>query len=66
MDDEDDDDEGDDKDTVIKAQLKNLIKIQEIQKFVEKADYAVYQKLVNFFFPEVKSYDLGKKGLIWS
>lgn len=53
MDDEDDDDEGDDKDTVIKAQLKNLIKIQEIQKFVEKADYAVYQKLVNFFFPEV-------------
>ncbi|XP_059097797.1 DNA-binding protein RFX2-like isoform X2 [Tigriopus californicus] len=53
MDDEDDEDEGDDKDIIIKSQLKNLIKIHEIQKFIEKADYAVYQKLVNFFFPEV-------------
>lgn len=40
------------------AVLKNLTKlvqIPEIQTFIQDADYAFYQKMINFLVPEVRS-----------
>eukprot|EP00095_Tigriopus_kingsejongensis_P012602 maker-scaffold531_size145796-snap-gene-0.20 protein:Tk12602 transcript:maker-scaffold531_size145796-snap-gene-0.20-mRNA-1 annotation:"transcription factor rfx3" len=51
--DEEEEDEPDDKNDIIKSQLKDLVKSRQVQKFVEKADFALYQKLVNFLIPEV-------------
>ena len=44
----------DSKDNVVNDQMPELVEIKAIQEFITEADFAFYQKLVDFLMPDVR------------